>query len=69
LASHLTNVRYWHLAENQVASAFVRYWSDSGRWAHRQRVAANGTRVSHLKRGSMLKIKNNPEGEVPSGFS
>jgi hypothetical protein len=26
------NVRYWHLADNPTAPAFVRYWSNSGHW-------------------------------------
>ena len=26
-------VRFWHLADNSVASAFVRYWSNSGHWS------------------------------------
>jgi len=25
--------RYWHLADNPAAPAFVRYWSNSGHWS------------------------------------
>jgi hypothetical protein len=27
------DVRYWHLADNPTAPAFVRYWSNSGHWS------------------------------------
>jgi hypothetical protein len=29
----LANVRFWHLADNPTAPAFVRYWSNSGQRA------------------------------------
>ena len=30
LVARASDVRYWHLADNPTAPAFVRYWSNSG---------------------------------------
>ena len=38
---HAVYVRYWHLADNPTAPAFVRYWSNSGQRAELSMSANN----------------------------
>jgi hypothetical protein len=44
---HLADDRYWHLADNPAAPAFVRYWSNSGQ---KSALARNGSVANDPKR-------------------